>query len=223
MLAEYIRAKPLNQCSYAVAEPLLLADAFQCHCISIKSALFKQQYRQKHCCIAWPTCVTLLPLPVLCSIAISRPLTSVYACRIARTTTDDYLHDLLKKSEDRALEAEGQTRHYSQRVRTLEWQKFQDKQSDSGLAQKYDSLTALLSCIRQEKKQVEERLHDTFTHVSSLKEKAARAKQSHAAELSAVSTNLELRKKVRLLTMNACHVLCLIACAVLRMSHGKDA
>ncbi|KAL0044774.1 hypothetical protein WJX82_009005 [Trebouxia sp. C0006] len=112
----------------------------------------------------------------------------------ARTTTDDYLHDLLRKSENRALEAEGQTRHYSQRVRTLKWQKFQDKQSDGGLAQKYDSLTALVSCIRQEKKQVEERLHGTFTHVSSLEEKAARTEQSHAAELSDVITNLELSK-----------------------------
>ena len=175
-------------------------------------------------CVANLSNITALACTVLnCNQPSFDQCVCVQAARIARTTTDDYLHELLKKSEDRALEAEGQTRHYSQRVRTLEWQKFQDKQSDSGLAQKYDSLSALLSCIRQEKKQVEERLHDTFTHVSSLKEKAARAKQSHAAELSAVSTNLELRKKVRLLTMNACHVLCLIACAVLRMSHGKDA
>jgi len=123
----------------------------------------------------------------------------VQVVKRARTTTDDYLHDLLRKSENRALEAEGQTRHYSQRVRTLKWQKFQDKQSDGGLAQKYDSLTALVSCIRQEKKQVEERLHGTFTHVSSLEEKAARAEQSHAAELSDVITNLELSKTVRLL------------------------
>ncbi len=135
----------------------------------------------------------------------------------ARTTTDDYLHDLLRKSENRALEAEGQTRHYSQRVRTLKWQKFQDKQSDGGLAQKYDSLTALVSCIRQEKKQVEERLHGTFTHVSSLEEKAARTEQSHAAELSDVITNLELSKTVRLLKCMSCTVR-----AVLGMSHGKD-
>ena len=121
------------------------------------------------------------------------------AARLARTTTDDYLHDLLRQSENRALEAEGQTRHYSQRVRALEWQKFQDKQSDGGLAQKHDSLTALLSRTRQEKKQVEERLHDTFTHVSSLEETAARAEQSHAAEMATVITNLELSKKVRLL------------------------
>ncbi len=139
------------------------------------------------------------------------------AAKRARTTTDDYLHDLLRKSENRALEAEGQTRHYSQRVRTLEWQKFHDKQSDGGLAQNYDSLTALLSRTRQEKRQVEERLHGTFTHVSSLEEKAARAEQSHAAELSAVIANLELSKKVRLLKINVCHILCLVACAVLRL------
>ncbi len=132
------------------------------------------------------------------------------AVKRARTSTDDYLHDLLRKSENRALEAEGQTRHYSQRVRTLEWQKFQDKQSDSGLQQKYDSLTALYSRTKQEKKLVEERLHGTFTHVSSLEEKAARAEQSHATELSAVITNLDLSKKVRLL-IHVCHVLCLIA------------
>ncbi|DBA66996.1 TPA: hypothetical protein ACH3X2_002104 [Trebouxia sp. C0005] len=117
------------------------------------------------------------------------------AANYCRTTTDDYLHELLSKSENRALEAEGQTRHYSQRVRALEWQKFQDKKSDGGLAQKYDSLTALLSRTRQEKRQVEDRLHGVFTHVSSLEEKAARAKQSHAAELSDVITNLELSKK----------------------------
>ncbi|KAL0039269.1 hypothetical protein WJX79_000928 [Trebouxia sp. C0005] len=117
------------------------------------------------------------------------------AAKYARTTTDDYLHELLRKSENRALEAEGQTRHYSQRVRTLEWQKFQDKQSDRGLAQKSDSLAALLSRTRQEKRQVEDRLHGVFTHVSSLEEEAARAKQSHAAELSDVITNLELSKK----------------------------
>ena len=126
------------------------------------------------------------------------------AARLASTTTDDYLHDMLRQSENRALEAEGQTRHYSQRVRALEWQKFQDKQSDGGLAQKYDSLTALLSRTRQEKKQVEERLHDTFTHVSSLEETTPRAEQSHAAEMATVITNLELSKKVRLLKMNEC-------------------
>jgi len=130
----------------------------------------------------------------------------VQAANRARTSTDDYLHDLLKKSENRALEAEGQTRHYSQRVRTLEWQKFQDKQSDGGVQQKYDTLAALVSRTRQEKRQVEERLHGVFTHVSSLEEKAARAKQSHAAELSDVITNLELSKKVRLLKINVCHV-----------------
>ena len=144
------------------------------------------------------------------------------AARLASTTTDDYLHDMLRQSENRALEAEGQTRHYSQRVRALEWQKFQDKQSDGGLAQKYDSLTALLSRTRQEKKQVEERLHDTFTHVSSLEETTARAEQSHAAEMATVITNLELSKKVRLLKMNECYVSCLIACAVLRITYGKD-
>ena len=60
----------------------------------------------------------------------------VQAANFFRTSTDDYLNELLRKSENRALEAEGQTRHYSQRVRTLEWQKFQDKQSDNGLQQK---------------------------------------------------------------------------------------
>ncbi|KAL0044569.1 hypothetical protein WJX82_000941 [Trebouxia sp. C0006] len=125
------------------------------------------------------------------------------AARLASTTTDDYLHDMLRQSENRALEAEGQTRHYSQRVRALEWQKFQDKQSDGGLAQKYDSLTALLSRTRQEKKQVEERLHDTFTHVSSLEETTARAEQSHAAEMATVITNLELSKKDLVLSQQA--------------------
>ena len=48
----------------------------------------------------------------------------VQVAKRARTTTDDYLHDLLRKSENRALEAEGQTRHYSQRVRALEWLEF---------------------------------------------------------------------------------------------------
>jgi len=104
----------------------------------------------------------------------------------------------------------------------LEWQKFQDKQSEGGLAQKFDSLAALLSRTRQEKRQVEDRLHGTVIHVSSLEEKAARAKQLHAAELSDVISNLELSKQVRLLSKLVCHVLCLIACAVLRMTQGKD-
>ncbi len=40
MLAGYI--KHLNQCSYKVAERLLLADAIQRHCILFRSASFKQ-------------------------------------------------------------------------------------------------------------------------------------------------------------------------------------
>ncbi len=83
---------------------------------------------------------------------------------------------------------------------------FQVKQSDSDLQQKHDSLAALVSRIRQEKRQVEERLHGTFTHVSSLEERAARAEQSHAAELADVISNLELSKKVRLLRINVCHI-----------------
>ncbi|DBB01825.1 TPA: hypothetical protein ACH3X1_000436 [Trebouxia sp. C0004] len=117
------------------------------------------------------------------------------AANFFRTATDDYLHDLLRKSENRALEAEGQTWHNSQRVRTLEQQKFQDKQSEGGLAQKNDSLAALLRRTRQEKRQVEDRLHGAFIHVSSLEAKAARAKQLHAAELSDVISNLELSKQ----------------------------
>ncbi|KAL0032986.1 hypothetical protein WJX77_009536 [Trebouxia sp. C0004] len=124
--------------------------------------------------------------------------TKLQAANFFRTATDDYLHDLLRKSENRALEAEGQTWHNSQRVRTLEQQKFQDKQSEGGLAQKNDSLAALLRRTRQEKRQVEDRLHGAFIHVSSLEAKAARAKQLHAAELSDVISNLELSKQVRL-------------------------
>ena len=88
----------------------------------------------------------------------------------------------------------------------MEWQKFQDKQSEGGLAQKFDSLAALLSRTRQETRQVEDRLHGTVIHVSSLEEKAARAEQSHAAELADVISNLELSKKVRLLRINVCHI-----------------
>ena len=87
---------------------------------------------------------------------------------------------------------------------------------------KYDSLAALVSRIKQEKRQVEERLHGALTHVSSLEEKAGRAEQLHASELSAVISNLELSQKVRLLRVNVCHVLCLVTCAVLRMTRGKD-
>ncbi len=54
MLAWYIRAKPLKQCSYEVAEHVLLADAVQCHCILIRSACSRQQERQQHCYTAWP-------------------------------------------------------------------------------------------------------------------------------------------------------------------------
>ncbi len=43
MLAWYIKVKPLAQCSHAITERLLLADALQCHCIFIRSSLFKQQ------------------------------------------------------------------------------------------------------------------------------------------------------------------------------------
>ena len=43
LLAGYITAKPLDQCSYAVTERLLLADAFQCHCILIRYACSRQQ------------------------------------------------------------------------------------------------------------------------------------------------------------------------------------
>ena len=43
MLEWFIKVKPSGQCSHAITERLLLADAFQCHCIFIRSALFKQQ------------------------------------------------------------------------------------------------------------------------------------------------------------------------------------
>ena len=145
----------------------------------------------------------LLSAVLNCSWPSCDQCVCVQAANRARTSTDDYLHDLLRKSENRALEAEGQTRHYSQRVRTLEWQKFQDKQSDCGLAQKH---AALVNRIRQEKRQVEERLHGAFTRVSSLEEAAARAKQLHAADLSQVVSNLQLSQKVRLIKMNVCHV-----------------
>lgn len=56
-------------------------------------------------------------------------------------------------------------------------------------------LTALFCRTRQEKRQVEDWLHGAFTHVSSLEEKAAQAKQLHAAELSDVLSNLELSKQ----------------------------
>ncbi len=166
----------------AEAKPLLYCMANLCNNSALASTVLSCNQQSFHQCVC------------------------VQVTKRARTTTDDYLHDLLRKSENRALEAEGQTRHYSQRVRALEWQKFQDKQSDSDLQQKHDSLAALVSRIRQEKRQVEERLHGTFTHVSSLEERAARAEQSHAAELADVISNLELSKKVRLLEINVCHI-----------------
>ncbi|DBA96124.1 TPA: hypothetical protein ACH3X1_015610 [Trebouxia sp. C0004] len=115
------------------------------------------------------------------------------AANFVRAATDDYLHDLLRRARIGHLRLKG--RPGTTASESGPWSGRNSKTNSPKVFWHRSMSCCFVKPHQAREEEVEDRLHGNFIHVSSLEDKAARAKQLHAAELSDVISNLELSQQ----------------------------
>ncbi|KAL0019717.1 hypothetical protein WJX77_003927 [Trebouxia sp. C0004] len=119
--------------------------------------------------------------------------TKLQAANFVRAATDDYLHDLLRRARIGHLRLKG--RPGTTASESGPWSGRNSKTNSPKVFWHRSMSCCFVKPHQAREEEVEDRLHGNFIHVSSLEDKAARAKQLHAAELSDVISNLELSQQ----------------------------